>query len=92
MQVWRSMPECPETMTTGVDWSVFIRGSAGLGFGYQFNIAKHFTTFSDFSLDNLLTNISSTGSKAWGATGFSLEVGLTADFYVEEKLHDFLSR
>ena len=34
----------------------------------------------------------SIGNKAWGVTGWSLEVGITGDFYGEEKLSDFLVR
>ena len=82
-----SMPACPEISTRGVDWSIFVRGSVGLGVGYQFNIVKHFTTFDDlFTFDN----ITATGNRAWGVTGWSLDVGITADFYTEEKLSDFL--
>ena len=37
-------------------------------------------------------NITAIGNKAWGVTGWSLEVGITGDFYGEEKLSDFLVR
>lgn len=39
-----------------------------------------------------LNNITATGYKAWGVTGWSFEVGVTGDFYGEEKFKDFLAR
>ena len=69
--------------------SVFVRGSAGLVVGYQFNIVKRITSFDEVFT---LNNITATGYKAWGVTGWSFEVGVTGDFYGEEKFKDFLAR
>jgi hypothetical protein len=64
---------CPEEGWTGIDGAAFIRGSAGVGWGYQFNIQK--------VIDNSFMDISQgwgvTGSRSWRVTGISLEAGVT---------------
>jgi len=64
---------CPDEGLTGITGSLFFRGSAGVGVGYQFNIQKNIDkTFTD-----LTAGWSVTGSKAWGVAGVSLEAGVT---------------
>ena len=56
----------------------FLRGSAGLGAGDQFNIQKKIdSTFTDLS-----SEWSVHGGKAWGITGISLEAGVSVEFYI----------
>jgi RHS repeat-associated protein len=64
---------CPNEGYTGIEGSAFFRGSAGLGWGYQFNIQK--------AINNTFTDIaegwSVTGGRAWATAGISLEAGVT---------------
>ncbi|MDZ4199976.1 MAG: RHS repeat-associated core domain-containing protein, partial [Kiritimatiellia bacterium] len=65
--------ECPPEGWTGIDGALFLRGSAGVGWGYQFNIQKSITD----SFTDITQGWSASGGTAWGLTGMSLEAGIT---------------
>lgn len=66
-------PICPKEGFAGFEGASFLRGSAGLGWGLQFNIQKAInSTFTD-----LTSGWTVTGGRAWGTAGISIEAGIT---------------
>ena len=64
---------CPDEGFTEIEGAAFLRGSAGLGWGYQFNIQKTI----DNSFINLEEGWTVTGARAWGVASLSVEAGVT---------------
>ena len=64
---------CPKEGVSFLGGNAFLRGSAGVGWGYQMNFQKRI----DSSFTDLTQGWSSSAGKAWGITGVSVDAGIS---------------
>ena len=64
---------CPKGGISFAGGYLFLRGSAGIGVGYQMNLQKRI----DSSFTNLSQGWSFSAGRAWGVTGVSIDAGIS---------------
>ena len=72
----KDLPQCPKKTIWDYNFYLFLRGSCGLGWGWQFDVRKKLNGTDFLSWEGVTVS----GNRAWGLTGASLEIGLEGSF------------